>query len=402
MKLLQVISSMNPQAGGPCQGVRNLVPRVCELGHSVEVVCLDDPNSDYLTSETVSIHPLGKGIGRWCYHSALRPWLEENVGQFDALILNGMWQYPGYLLSSLARQQSTPPFFVYPHGMLDPWFQQAPERRLKAIRNWFYWKLIEHQVIHNAEAVLFTCGQEMCLAQKTFRPYQPKRQINVGFGVSQPPACHAGMTDLIANKFPHLKGRPYLLFLGRIDPKKGVDILIQAFAANYTTKGNEQQASTCLVIAGPGMDTPYGREMLMLAAKTCPPESVFFPGMLSGDVKWGAFYNAAAFVLTSHQENFGIAVGEALACGTPVLISNKINICREIDEDQAGLVAEDTLAGAEQLLRKWDGLSQQEIAKMKRAAQHSYETRFGIAHAARNLVKMIQELAPRSQARCIA
>jgi glycosyltransferase involved in cell wall biosynthesis len=179
--------------------------------------------------------------------------------------------------------------------------------------------------------------------------------------------------------------------LGRIHPKKGVDILIRAFAAVYGSKLDAQYPSTCLVIAGPGKETTFGRAMYEMAARTCPPGSVLWPGMLTGDAKWGAIYNAEAFVLPSHQENFGIAVAEALSCGTPVLISNQINICREIEEDQAGFVGDDTSTGAEQVLRRWKSRSPEDHKRMKRAAQLSYETRFGIVQAARNLLDLLEK-----------
>jgi glycosyltransferase involved in cell wall biosynthesis len=148
-----------------------------------------------------------------------------------------------------------------------------------------------------------------------------------------------------------------------------------------------------LVIAGPGAETDFGKKMLELAAATCPPGSVFWPGMLTGDAKWGALYGAEALVLVSHQENFGIAVAEALSCGTPVLISNQINIWQEIEEDRAGFVSDDTLAGSEQLLRRWKTLSPADHTKMKRAAQTSYENRFGIARAALNVLTLLEESA---------
>ena len=409
MHYLHIITTMDPRAGGPCQGIRNLTPRAVELGHDVEVVCLDDPKSDYLAREGVTIHALGRGRGPWSYHPALRPWLEANLPRFDAVILNGLWQYPGFVLSRLARRPNMPPYFVFPHGMLDPWFQRAPERRFKALRNWIYWKLMEQHVIRRARAMLFTCAEEMRLAQDTFRPYQPQRQINVGYGVSLPPEFKNGMVETFAQKCPDLNGRPYFLFLSRIHPKKGLDLLIKAYATVYHGKAevgrqnsgarngsHSAPAATkapvpCLVIAGPGLETEHGLQMQKLAAELAPPDSIFWPGMLTGDAKWGALYRARAFVLPSHQENFGIAVVEALACMTPVLISNQINIWREIEADQAGLVGNDTLAATEQLFRRWEGLSAAQKAAMTRAAKASYVNRFGIATTARNLMETIEK-----------
>ena len=101
MNYIHVIASMDPRSGGPCQGVRNLIPRVGEQGHAAEVVCLDDPNSDYLHRDKLPIHALGKGRGAWHYHPALRPWLEANLPAFEAVVLNGLWLYPTFLMSRL-------------------------------------------------------------------------------------------------------------------------------------------------------------------------------------------------------------------------------------------------------------------------------------------------------------
>jgi glycosyltransferase involved in cell wall biosynthesis len=389
MKFLHVIASMNACGGGPCQGIRSFAPWFNELGHAFEVVCLDDPNSGFLSLEKFPVHALGQGRGAWSYHSKLLPWLNDNLPRFDAAILNGLWQYPGHALSKASRHPRMPPYFIFPHGMLDPWFQRAPERRMKAIRNWLYWKVIENRVVCDASALLFTCAEEMRLAQKTFRPYQPKREINVGFGIPQPPEYHIGMKATFVEKCPGMNGRPFFLFLGRIHPKKGVDILIQAFSAIC------RPSLPKLVIAGPGCETAFGKKMQALASKICPPDSVFWPGMLTGDAKWGALYNAEAFALTSHQENFGIAVVEALACGLPVLISNQVNIWREIERDKAGLTGDDTREGAEQLFRRWASLPPQDKAAMKRAAKSSFENRFDIARAAKNLLTALEEVTMR-------
>lgn len=398
---------MDPTSGGPCQGVRNLALRSQEQGHFVEVVCLDDPAADYLAKEQLTVHALGKGRWAWGYHPAMRAWLEANLPRFEAVVLNGLWIHPGYVLSQLSRRPNMPPYFMFAHGMLDPWFQRAPERRWKAIRNLFYWKLIEQHVIRRATAMLFTCAEELRLARETFHPYQPQRQINVGYGVAQPPEFNECMVGAFTRACPGLNGRPYFIFLGRVHPKKGVDLLIRAYSAVYSKAqagGQLPEASSyaalpALVIAGPGLETKYGQQMQRLAEELCPPAPnsrvapvVLWPGMLTGDAKWGAFYRAEAFVLSSHQENFGIAVVEALACATPVLISNQINIWREIDEDRAGLVADDTLAGTEHLFQKWESLSPDEKVVMTRAAQESYKKRFGVADATHNLLATMEDL----------
>ncbi|MFN3590544.1 MAG: glycosyltransferase, partial [Spirosomataceae bacterium] len=188
------------------------------------------------------------------------------------------------------------------------WFQRAPSRRWKALRNEVYWALVERQVVNEADGLLFTCQQELELARTTFWGYRPKQEINVGYGILPPPAC----TEEITQAFQH--PRPYFLFLSRIHEKKGVDILITAY--QNLRKENPTLAIPDLVIAGPGLESTYGQKVQELV-QDAYKENISFVGMLSGDSKWGALYGCDAFVLPSHQENFGIAVVEALACGKP-------------------------------------------------------------------------------------
>ena len=136
-----------------------------------------------------------------------------------------------------------------------------------------------------------------------------------------------------------LRQRRFFLFLSRIHRKKGCDLLLEAFA-----RVAPAHPDLDLVIAGP--DEGGLRPQLETQAKRLEIERrVHWTGMLEGDLKWGAFYAAEAFVLPSHQENFGIAVVEALACGVPVLISDKVNIWPDIVHDEAGMVNADTADG---------------------------------------------------------
>ena len=207
--------------------------------------------------------------------------------RFEAVIMNGLWLYPSFAVwraaRALPRSGSVPRIYVMPHGMLDPYFQRHAARRLKAIRNWLYWKLVEFRVVASADGLLFTCERELLLARESFRPYRPKRELNADFGIAEPPASTPAARAAFLEKCPALGDRPYLLFLSRIDEKKGIDLLIRAYAAF-------QPASLPpLAIAGP-LDSAYARTMQKLAADLCPPGTIFWPGMLSGEAKWGAFH----------------------------------------------------------------------------------------------------------------
>lgn len=386
MKILHVISSMNPKGGGVAQAVRDIVKGLNKLGVYNEVVCLDSPNAEYLKHDEFIVFPLGVGKTNWNYSPALFSWLKANLSNYNIVIVHGLWQYQSWAVYSVWKKLVERPYiYVMPHGMLDPYFQRAKGRKLKAIRNWIFWKIIENKIIHAAEGLLFTCEEEKFLARITFSPYTPKSEQIVGLGVESPPAFTPVMQDAFNIHCQLPVGAPYLLFLSRIHEKKGVDILINA----YVQLQQEGVNVPHLVIAGPGLDTLHGESIQKLAERS---ETIYFPGMLSGNAKWGAFYGCEAFILPSHQENFGIAVVEALACCKPVLISDQVNIWKEIINEQGGIVANDNEEGVYILLKTWLQLSLEERSDMKNKAYRTYQKYFAVDQANMRMKKVLDQI----------
>ena len=389
MKLLHLIATLNPKSGGVCQALRTCIEGLEKIAVSNSVVCLDDATEEFLKDDKFKIFPIGTGKGPWCYNKDLITWLSKNLNNYDAIILHGLWLFPGYALNKVIEKNrkqnlsSIPSLFVMPHGMLDPYFQKAEGRKLKAIRNLVYWQLIEKKIINKADALLFTCEEEKYLASTYFKPYSPKKECIVSLGVPLPLQIPVNYDS---NK---LYNSRYLLFLSRIHPKKGVDLLVAA----YSELASEDKYIPNLVIAGPGLDTTYGKEVYAsVQENTAIRDKIIFQGMLTGHAKWDAFYNCEAFILPSHQENFGIAVVEALSCGKPVLITDKINIWREINSDKAGLVEPDTKEGIKNLLVRWLAFTENEKMSMSLSAGKCFSKNFTVDRAAAKMYNSLSEV----------
>lgn len=204
----------------------------------------------------------------------------------------------------------------------------------------------------------------------------------LGFGVGLD--AHR-LRDQFFQSFPALRNNRIVLFLSRIHQIKGCDLLIEAFA-----KVAACDPALQLVMAGPDQDG-WKQKLMAQAKARGVADRITWTGMLAGDLKWGAFYAAEVFVLPSHSENFGIVVAEALACGLPVLITNKVNIWQEIVQDGAGFAEPDTVSGMVALLEHWIGLSMDEIIQMRRRARACFEARFEINQAAKKLVHVIAQ-----------
>lgn len=362
-------------------------------GHRVELATLDAPDAPFLSELSMTVHALGSNSTGYGYAPTLIGWLQANATRFDVVIVHGLWQYHGLGTWKTLRGTATP-YFVYPHGMLDPWFRHAYP--LKHLKKALYWRWAEHKLLRDARAVLFTCEEERLLARNTFCPYRCAERI-APLGIQAPSGNAAEQREAFLTANPDLRDKRILLFLGRLHKKKGCDLLIRAFAQIAAQEPLGERPPRHLVLAGPCADPVYLKSLQDLAAKEVSTmhsshgvPSISFLSMVTGDLKWGAFHAADAFVLPSHQENFGIAVAEALACGTPVLISNKVNIWREIEEDGAGLVAPDDLEGTQRLLSNWEALSSEQQIGMRENAKRCFEKRFEIREAARHLTRLLE------------
>lgn len=377
MRILHVIGSLSPADGGPPHAVRQLALAWQKIGVEAEVVTVDDPSEPFLAGQSFPVHALGgRRLGRFCYSAQLRRWLRQNLPRFDGAVAHMIWSWPGLSLHAEALRAGKP-YCVFTHGGLDPWFNRRyPLKHLKKLVFWPW----QYPVLRDAVRVLFTTDSERDLAKTSFRPNAWKPQV-VPYGLNEPGGDATAQISMFYNQFPALQDRRFLLFLGRLHEKKGCDLLIRAFA-----KAAPADPSLQLVIAGPDQ-TGLLANLQGMAQDLGIADRVHWPGMLSGDLKWGALRAADAFVLPSHQENFGIAVAESLAAGRPVLISKEVNIWPEIDTDGVGLVEPDTQEGTDNLLRRWLAMTAAERDAMAARCHATFRRRYSMG----NTVLAIQE-----------
>jgi len=379
LKILQLVHTLDPSVGGVAASVLALSRGLARRGHKLDIVVLDDSASPWLADIALPIHALGAGLTSYRYSSKLLPWLKKQGGDYDRVIVNGIWQY----LSFAAWRRyagSSIPYYVFPHGMLDPWFKETFP--LKHLKKWLYWPWAEYRVLRNAAAVIFTSEEERSQARKSFWLYRCREKVSP-LGVEAPPISSNAKSEFLS-RYPQLQNTRIFLFLGRLHPKKGCDMLLEAFAQ---MRSND---SISLILAGPdqvGWESDLRRQVTRLNLTN----RIVFTGMLEGPMKQGAFANAEAFVLPSHQENFGISVVEALAASVPVLISNRVNIWREIEADRAGYVESDDLAGTTRLLQRWIGTAPAEREMVRQNARRSFEQRFEIDRAVDSLLQILNE-----------
>ena len=329
------------------------------------------------------VHAVGPSRGTYQYNARAAQWLTANRSRFDGVVVEGLWQYHGFA----ALQAIRPPqrYMVFTHGMLDPYFNR--KYPLKYLKKLPYWLVVERRLLRNAYRVLFTCDTERDLAATSFPLPHWQGQV-VPFGTAGPPDGATAQCEAFYAVCPAVRDTPFLLFAARIHEKKGCDLLVEAYGRLSRTLELPP-----LVIAGPDQ-TGLRRSLEEQAAKwgVCGPHSLARHAH-SATPKWGAFRACEAFVLPSHQENFGIAVAEALSCGKPGADLRPGDICDRIRQQHAGIVAPDTVEGTISLLEQWVRLAQGERNALCINTIPTFRTYFDTQQTARMIVSLFQNPA---------
>ncbi|ACD82607.1 glycosyltransferase [Candidatus Methylacidiphilum infernorum] len=386
MKILLVISSLSLRHGGPPKACLETAEGLQDRGHSVEIYTTEDLQTNDLAfisnfqNKGIRIHifPITWSkffLTRYFYFSLLLAHaLKKNIRQFDIVYIYSLYRFPPTIGSFYSRKNKIP-YVIRPHGSLDPYLYKK-NRWIKTI----YERLIELKNLNNAAAIHFTTQEERDLV----RPLNLRtKAIIIPLGIR--------LKDYIPNRkiaeklFPEFQGKKVLLFFGRINFKKGLDLLVPAFSQVL-----KEIPDLWLVLAGPDNEG-YGEKVRGWLKEYKIEDKAIFTGMLLGEKKRAILSLADLFVLPSYTENFGIAVVEAMAMERAVVISDKVNIWREVKEAGAGLVVPcrvDEIARACVKLLKDPQLA----LEMGRRGRILVEARYSLEATTRELEKEFQKI----------
>lgn len=251
--------------------------------------------------------------GRYGLAPSLWKTLRRTIATYDIVHIHWLYDFSS-LAAARAAIAAGVPFVVQPSGSLDPYL-----RRKNQLVKRLYLATVGRPLLTRAAAVVFASEQERALAS-----YGPRRRewiVPVGLDTST--FTRVPRPDTFRAAYPTVDG-PFLLFVGRLSRQKGLDLLLGAFAR---LAGEHQDL--WLVLAGPDPDG-YGAHLQALSERLGIQQRMLFAGLLTHEMKLAAFVDAELFVLPSYAENFGAVITEALACGLPVVMSDQVNIHREM------------------------------------------------------------------------
>lgn len=373
MKVLHIIPSYYPafKYGGPIESVRSLNIALSKQGVYVDVLTTNagvKENAELVLNEWV----LKDGVRiKYCpmyfyEHYTFSPTLLMDAIRisttYDLVHITGFWNFP-VLAGSLASMLSNSPYVISPRGAL---YEDAINIKSKAIKKMYYFLLARHY-LQQANAVHFTTDDEKSNVARFIR--LPAKTFIVPNGLDITKFSNLPQKNLFRNKHSIPVDKKLILYMGRIHKQKGLELLIDAFARLSRFYSNLH-----LAIVGPG-DFKYVNKLQTKSSANEITDKVSFIGLLSGEDKLSAFADADIFVLPSYFENFGMSVTEAMICGVPVVISDKVGISGDIQRNFAGVVVnltEDSLCEGIRSLLENTSMRNQIAEKGKQFASNSY------------------------------
>jgi glycosyltransferase involved in cell wall biosynthesis len=355
VKVLHVIPTFAPawRWGGPVHAGVELTREQARQGHQVTVLTTNldvDGKLDVALNRPVAMGEVEVwyapviGTNHVAYAPGIGRFLRGHAEQFDVLHIHSLFSWPPTAAAFWANLKRIP-YIVRPAGSLASVcmakrYDILSQARLSRAKKWLYFRTLSRLVLDRAAAIHFTTEEERQAAQ----PLGLRAPaIVVPLGVRRPDLRCASGSSTLRDREPAIGNKKIILYLSRLDPIKGLEQLIEALGLLA-----KERDDFALVVVGDGPEA-YRKKLLSVMDRHGITSRVVFLGPVFADAKWQAMQEADLFALSSHHENFGIAVVEAMAAGLPVVISKHVNIHLEIENGGAGLVtdlAPDEIAAA--------------------------------------------------------
>ena len=362
MRVLHVIPSLSAKDGGPSFAIKAMAEALAREGVRVTVATTTGSREQGARSKEREDAPTERrGYRVTCFKRNLEPykisfgltkWLRANVKEFDLIHVHALFSFSSTMAARIARRNNVP-YIVRPLGVLNQWGIRNRRRLPKLVSL----RLIELPILLNSAAIHFTSEAER--EEAALLDARLAKHESVVIPLPVKPAAK-GNAERFFDRYPKLRGRKIILFLSRIDRKKGIELLLDAFAMV-----REKNKDVALVIAGDGEES-YERELRERvrsnlrygsAGGNARPtkeedveeEAIIWTGHLSGEMKAAALAAANVFVLPSASENFGIAAAESMAAEVPTIVSEEVALSSDIRRYDAGVVVKrdmKQLAGA--------------------------------------------------------
>jgi glycosyltransferase involved in cell wall biosynthesis len=341
MRVLHVISGIDPENGGPSMALHGLARAELGEGMDVQVVATwQRPTIPEIArrwrADGIPVRLVGPARGRLSSHPDIDANLNELIGRADVVHIHALWEEIQHCAARIAMQLGRP-YLIRPCGGLHPWSLARGTWRKRA---YLFWRLRKN--LERASAIHYTSEDERRAAAPL---HLSARSIVEPNGVDLAEFSNLPGRGAFRREHGIASDAPLVLFLGRIDPKKGLDVLVRAF-------GSLNMRGARLVLAGPDSGG-HAAELHDEIKRLSIGDRVVFTGMLDRSARLRALVDADLFVMCSYTENFGVAVIESLTAGLPVIVSDQVAIHDAVADGRVGEVVPVDHVALARAMRRW-------------------------------------------------
>ena len=381
IKILQIISTLNPKSGGPQIGIIESSNRLCESNIDVDILTSD--NKDYLKDKKKKFKIIKLGIKTKSYNFSFKliKWIIKNKQKYDFFLIHGLWEFNTLLAKIFIKKN----YYIVSHGQLDPYFSKS---FFKKIKKKIYWNLIEKKNVLRSNGLLVSGNFEKRSLRNTFVNTKGIKIIDIGYAnqIQKINLKKKNYKIIFDKKFPKLINKKFILFIGRIHHKKGCDILL-----NSILKIKDFKSYKFLIIGFNKKLNYYEKQIInKINNNEILKENVYTSKFVFDDLKIASIKLCAATILPSRGENFGVSVSESLSMSKIPLITNKVGICREIIKFNAGIVSNDNALSIFKMLNKFISMTNKEKKIYQNNCLKCFNNNFNIKYKDNKLIKLLR------------
>lgn len=374
-----------PEIGGPFYVSKTLLEKLSEKGVEIKVLSPIPTNYsrnkiDFLNALPFEIRYLKTQLPRWIMPSFSTKFLNEiKKDNSDVVHLLGVFDFYAAALSVSDKR-----IVFSPHGTF---MKEAYNmKKLKQVKKNIYMKIVGKKILDKSSKIHLITEEERNHFLSFYPEFQNKTVV-IPNGLNLSGYEIKIKKTSFSDKYTMLKEKKIVLYLSRLNWTKGIDILIKGFSMAH-----KERKDIMLVMAGKDDGDGYEKKVRKWVEEEGIKEVVLFTGMLTGKDKLMALYGSNIFILPSYSENFGMAIIEAMACGLPVVVSNKVGIVREIKQWQSGIIIEPTVDGVYQGLKACLEMESYKRQEMIDRARKMVEVLYDIDKVSNRMIELYQEV----------
>tara|TARA_B110000971_G_C19960900_1_gene477930 strand:+ start:140 stop:1291 length:1152 start_codon:yes stop_codon:yes gene_type:complete len=375
-KILRIISSLDPEYGGPPAAIVDSTIALNKIGFKVDIVTHDNKESQFVKIKNTTIHNLGPSLlGDYNLNFKFTKWLIQNRSKYDLFIVHGLWQFNTLAARLFLKKK----YYVFVHGQLDPSYKKFFFNKIK---KFIYWNLIEKKNLKDSKFILLTNKKEKDLLNDTYVNTKGLKKKVVDYGILEPKYDTSKVKKIFYKKFKSLKDKDFYIYLGRFHNKKGCEIIMNA-VKYFSLRKKPINVLMC------GSNNIYKKYLQKISKDLNIEKNIIWSNFLKNDIKLGALLSSKAMLLPSYGENFGVALVEAMACGIPVLTTNKVNIYNYIIENNAGYISSPNNVNFIKIINKFENLKKSNITQLKKNAYRCFKNNFLLSKKIKILAEYI-------------